>query len=109
MDTAHRRIEIVSELAARRHMTAGELARQFHVSIRTIHNDIQALSFDYPVYTKVGENGGIFMAEGYKPFANTLSHDELDLLCEIYGKIEGERKKLLYRIIRRYGPDKLKI
>jgi hypothetical protein len=49
------------------------------------------------------------MAEGYKPFANTLSHDELDLLCEIYGKIEGERKKLLYRIIRRYGPDKLKI
>nr|WP_300664463.1 hypothetical protein [uncultured Acetatifactor sp.] len=31
------------------------------VSRRTIMNDVIALSFDYPVYTKPGEGGGVFI------------------------------------------------
>ncbi|MDO4554884.1 MAG: HTH domain-containing protein [Lachnospiraceae bacterium] len=54
MDTAHRRSEIVSILSTRRFITSKELAQEFHVSVRTIQNDILALSFDYPIYTKAG-------------------------------------------------------
>ena len=66
MDTAHRRMEIISILAAKRHMTMGELAWELEVSRRTIMNDVIALSFDYPIYTKPGEGGGVFITENYK-------------------------------------------
>ena len=68
MDTAHRRMEIISILSARGHTTMRELAWELDVSRRTIMNDVIALSFDYPVYTKPGEGGGVFITENYKPY-----------------------------------------
>ena len=93
MDTAHRRMEIISILSAKGHMTMRELAWELDVSRRTIMNDIIALSFDYPVYTKPGEGGGVFITENYKPYANTLTQTELETLCRLYGKLEEKRKK----------------
>ena len=52
MDTAHRRMEIISILSVKGHITARELAWELGVTIRTIHHDIFALTFDYPIYTK---------------------------------------------------------
>lgn len=109
MDTAHRRLEIISILSAKKHTTAGELAQDFHVDRRTILNDVVALSFDYPIYTKPGEGGGIFITENYKPYANTLTQTELETLCRLYEKSEGKEKEILFRIIHKYGADKLKI
>lgn len=109
MDTAHRRKEIISILSARRHTTSRELAEEFGVSIRTIQNDILLLSLDYPIYTKQGEGGGYFIAENYKPYANTLTPTELEILCRLYGKLEGNEKEILLRVIYKYGADKLKI
>ena len=63
MNTAHRRQEIISILIVRRRSTANELAQELGVSIRTIHYDIEALSLDYPIYTKQGDNGGVFISE----------------------------------------------
>lgn len=107
MSASDRRAEIVNILILRRHITAGELAHELNVSIRTIHYDIQALSVAYPIYTKQGENGGIFMRDDYRPYVNTLTDDELKTLCEIYRKSEGKQKKTILQIIRKYGPDKL--
>ncbi len=109
MDTAHRRMEIISILSAKRHITARELAWEFGVDRRTILHDIAILSFDYPIYTKPGEGGGIFITENYKPYANTLTETELELLCGFYRKAEGKEKEILFRLIRKYGADKLKI
>ena len=109
MDTAHRRMEIVSILAAKGHMTMRELAWELDVSRRTIMNDVIALSFDYPVYTKPGEGGGVFITENYKPYTTTLTLTEQKTLCGLYDKAEGKEKEILFRIIRKYGADKLKI
>ena len=109
MDTAHWRMEIISILAAKRHMTMRELAWELDVSRRMIMNDVIALSFDYPVYTKPGEGGGVFIMESYKPYINTLTQTELETLCRLYGKSEGKEKEILFRIIHKYGADKLKI
>ena len=43
MDTAHRRMEIISILSVKGHITARELAWELGVTIRTIHHDIFAL------------------------------------------------------------------
>lgn len=107
MNTAHRREEIINLLIIRRHTTAGELAQEFGVSIRTIQYDIQALSPVYPIYTKQGENGGIFMRDDYRPYSNTLTLDEVDALKELYGREKGLHKEILYGILKKYGPDKL--
>jgi len=109
MDTAHRRMEIVSILAAKGHTTMRELAWELEVSRRTIMNDVIALSFDYPVYTKPGEGGGVFITENYKPYTNTLTQTEQETLSRLYRRAEGKEKEILYRIIHKYGADKLKI
>lgn len=109
MDTVHRRMEIVSILAAKGHTTMRELAWELEVSRRTIMNDVIALSFDYPVYTKPGEGGGVFITENYKPYTNTLTQTEQETLSRMYRRAEGKEQEILYRIIHKYGADKLKI
>ena len=54
MNTADRRAEIINILLVRRRITAKELADEFSVTVRTIQNDIQALSLGFPIYTKQG-------------------------------------------------------
>ena len=109
MGSVDRRMEIISILIARRQTTAKELAEEFGVTVRTIHNDIQALSPGYPIYTKQGGDGGIFIGEYYNPYINSLSIKELEVLCELHEMTEGLQKKILSQILRKYGPDKLDI
>ena len=109
MNTMYRRLEIINILIIRRQATAGELAQELGVSIRTIQYDIQALSPVYPIYTKQGENGGIFIREDYKPYVNTLSPQELNVLSELVDQTEGLHRKILLQIIRKYGPSSFKL
>lgn len=109
MNAAHRRMEIVSILAARGHITMQELAWELEVSRRTIEHDVVTLSLDYPIYTKPGEGGGIFITKDYKPYGNTLTQTEQETLSRMYHKAEGRDKEILFRIIRKYGAYNLKI
>ena len=109
MDKAERRAEIISILAARGHATTGELAQGLNVHRRTIMNDVVALSLQYPVYTKPGEGGGVFIMESYRPYGNTLTQSETETLCGLYKKAEGKEREILYRIIRKYGAYKLEL
>lgn len=106
MNTSDRRKKIINILIIRRHTTARELADELGVTARTIRNDIQALSPEFPIYTQQGGSGGIFIGEEYRPYINTLTSDELHILCEMYDEAEGIRKKILLQILQKYGPDK---
>lgn len=109
MNTADRRAEIVSILLVRRRITAKELADEFNVTVRTIQNYIQALSLGFPIYTKQGGDGGIFVGENYKPYMNTLTPLELKVLQEMYELAEGIHRKILFQILCKYGPEKLEL
>lgn len=109
MNTTHRRQEIISILIVRRRATANELAQELGVSIRTIHYDIQALSLDYPIYTKQGDNGGVFISDNYNPHINSLSFHELQTLRELLELVEDRYRKVLIQIIHKYGPDKIEL
>lgn len=109
MNTVDRRMEIISILLVRRCTTAKELAEEFDVTVRTIHNDIQALSPGYPIYTKQGGGGGIFIGEDYKPYMNTLIPIEVERLQKMYAASVGLDKEVLFRVLCKYGPDKLEL
>ena len=52
-------------LAERGSMTAGQLAEQLEVSVRTIYRDIEALSvWGAPIRTEAGPGGGVSLMEG---------------------------------------------
>lgn len=109
MNAAERRNEIISILIVRHHMTTSELAVEFGVTVGTIKSDIQALSFAYPIYTKPGVAGGVFMGGHYNPHINSLTPRELETLIEVYEKAEDKHKEILAQILHKYGPDKLEL
>ena len=91
MTAADRRLEIISILVVSGHVTAGELAQEFGVTRRTILNDVSALTYGYPIYTKQGVRGGIFIMDSYKPYNNTLTPLEQERLKKMYDAAEGGR------------------
>lgn len=93
MTAADRRMEIISILVVSGHTTSRELAQEFGVTRRTILHDVSALSYGYPIYTKPGEGGGIFIMDSYKPYNNTLTPIEQERLKKMYDAAEGEDKK----------------
>ena len=109
MTTADRRLEIVSILVVNGHVTSRELAQEFGVARRTILNDVAALTYGYPIYTKPGAGGGIFIMDSYKPYNNTLTPVEQERLKKMYDAAEGEDKKILERVLRKYGAYKLEL
>ena len=109
MTPADRRLEIITILAVSGHATSMELAQELGVSSRTILHDVIRLSYGYPIYTKQGAGGGIFIMDHYKPYVNTLTFTELEWLKGKYAASTGEDRKMLGRILRKYGPDKLKL
>ena len=109
MTAADRRLEIISILVVSGHVTAGELAQEFGVTRRTILNDVSALTYGYLIYTKPGESGGIFIMHSYKPYNNILTPVEQERLKKMYDAAEGEDKKILERVLRKYGAYKLEL
>ena len=109
MNAADRRMEIINILIIRHRITAHELAEEFGVTTRTIQNDIQALSPGYPIYTKPGGDGGIFIREDYNPHSNILTPAELETLSELCEGAKGVHRKILFEMIQKYGPDKLEL
>ena len=47
--------------------------------------------------------------EGYKPYNNTLTLTEQERLKAMYHTAEGEDKKILERVLRKYGAYKLEL
>jgi predicted DNA-binding transcriptional regulator YafY len=64
-----------------RHTTAGALATELGVSVRTVHRDVEALQLaGVPLYTTQGAGGGIGIVDRWRSPVDGLTLDEVNAL-----------------------------
>lgn len=106
MSMNERRAEIMRILTARRSITMPELAATFGVTTRTIQNDILALTLDYPLYTRQGNGGCVYVAEWYHPHRNVLSNEQQDVLSRLMESANEHDREVLRQMLVEYGSPK---
>lgn len=78
---ADRLVSLVLLLQARGRLTAGALAAELEVSVRTVYRDLEALNAaGVPVRTESGPGGGCQLVEGYRFPLRGLHPDEAEAL-----------------------------
>ncbi len=78
---ASRLLSILMLLQARGRVSASELARNFEVSVRTIHRDIDQLSAaGIPVYAERGRSGGFALLDGYRTRLTGFTQSEAETI-----------------------------
>jgi len=90
-----RRKFIIEKLSAQRSVTVRELQDELGVNERTIRRDITELSAEYPVYTKQGGAGGIYVQDGWYLSSRHLSGIQASALQKVIGMPEEVLGKYL--------------
>ena len=114
MGTSERRQDIIKSLCRNRFATVYELAQKYNVNEKTIRRDIDILSLTYPIYTKSGMHGGIFVTEDYNMDRAYMTFEETELLKSIKKKadklnlLSKKEEKLFASLISIYSNPRRK-
>lgn len=104
MTASERQKAIIEILSVRRYEKMENIAFEFHVSRRTIINDIFELSLIYPIFTSRGTGGGVFVMEGAKlSVENRFSTEQSELLQRLAVTLKGKDAEVMKRILLKFG------
>ena len=107
MTSSERRQAILEVLCERRHDKIENLAYEFHVTERTIRNDVLELSLSYPVYTVSGRyHSGVYIADDYYLGKQYLTEEQLELLLSLKSQVGDDQRKILDGIVKKFGKVK---
>lgn len=106
MNTFERRMEIIDILSERKKEQVYNLAFELNVNERTIRNDIYELSLMYPIDTKKGKGGCVFVQEGFMLRRRFLTEKEKSLLEKLSETVSDEDAAILMTIVKSFGKKK---
>jgi predicted DNA-binding transcriptional regulator YafY len=101
--TIERRQRIIEILNMRRSEKIENLAFEFDVTRRTIENDIQVLSCSYPIDTKTGPTGCVYVQDGFDLYERYLTAKQFEVLAELKSVATDEQAKVLETILKSFG------
>ena len=98
-----RRQRIVEILNMRRSEQLENLANELNVSKSTIRRDIEVLSCSYPLNTKQGNGGCIYVEDGFDLYERYLTAKQFEVLEELKVNATKEQVKVLETILKSFG------
>lgn len=101
MTASERRKALLEVLCERRHDTRENLAKEFGVSKRTIEYDVLELSCNYPIDTKRGKGGFVFVAEWFDLHKSSWTDEQYALLEKLKAEATGKDKQILESIFKK--------
>ncbi len=101
--TVERRQQIIEILNMRRSEQLNNLAFELKVSKRTIQYDIEVLSCSYPIDTKQGNGGCVYVQDGFDLYERYLTAKQFEVLERLKETSTGEDAKVLETIMKSFG------
>ena len=90
---------MIATLYERHNDIVGNRAFEFDASFHTIHNDIRVLELKYPIYTRIGAGGGVFILDSSRLQQRWLTVHQRELLMDVCSALDDERALLMKSII----------
>ena len=82
----------------------GNRAFEFDVSFHTIRNDIRVLELEYPIYTRMGAGGGVFILDSSRLQQRWLTVCQRELLMNVCNVLDDEQALLMKSVIGGLSP-----
>lgn len=101
-----RRQRIIEILNLRRTDKIENFAFEFHVCRRTIERDIEVLSCFYPIDTKKGTGGCVYVQDGFDLYKQYLSEKQTNVLEKLLSKTSGDDAATIQSILNTFGKVK---
>ena len=98
-----RRRRLITTLYERQNDIVGNLLLSI-VSAHTIRNDIRVLELEYPIYTKMGAGGGVFVLDSSRLQQRWLTVRQRELLMNVCDALDDEQVLLMKSIIGGLSP-----
>lgn len=90
---------MIATLYERHNDIVGNRAFEFDASFNTIRNDIRVLELKYPIYTRIGAGGGVFILDSSRLQQRWLTVEQRELLMDVCSALDDERALLMKSII----------
>lgn len=90
---------MIATLYERHNDIVGNRAFEFDASFNTIRNDIRVLELKYPIYTRIGAGGGVFILDSSRLQQRWLTVEQRELLMGVCSVLDDERALLMKSII----------
>lgn len=95
---------MIATLYERHNDIVGNRAFEFDASFHTIRNDIRVLELEYPIYTRMGADGGVFILDSSRLQQRWLTVRQRELLMDVCSVLDDEQALLMRSIIGGLSP-----
>ena len=86
---------MIATLYERHNDIVGNRAFEFDASFHTIRNDIRVLELKYPIYTRIGAGGGVFILDSSRLQQRWLTVRQRELLMDVCGILDDEQTLMM--------------